>query len=206
MREELILLVTSLFAGIICMIFHELPKVLIYRRYVRKNSMKELMITTYGKVNPIHFIDPIGLLFCIIFRIGFSKPSYYRMKEKNLNQKLGFVGLISLLTQFLFVVSALRFGYGMNAKLILPANVSLPFEFFMYFLVCYAIISIGMFITNLFPLLSTDMAWILTSQNPMKFIVLLKSDFLIKMVWILLVILGVTPGICLKIFEAFMGV
>jgi hypothetical protein len=205
MREDLILLAASLLAGILCMILHEVPKVMLYRRYIRKNSIQELMATTYGKVNPIHFIDPIGLLFCVMFRVGFSKPSYYRMKDKELNRKLGIVGLLSIMVQFLFVVSALRFGFGMDAKLALPFDSHLLYEFSMYFLASYAIICIGMLLSNLFPLLSTDMAWLLTSQSPMKFIVLLKSDFLIKMVWILLVILGVTPGICLIIFDAFMG-
>lgn len=205
MRENLILLTASLLAGVICMILHEAPKVMLYRRYIRKNSISELMTTTYGKVNPIHFIDPIGLLFCMMFRIGFSKPSYYRMKEKDLNRKLGFTGLFSLLIQFLIVISLLRFSFGMNEKLTLPVDSSFLFEFFMYFLTSYAIISIGMLLTNLFPLLSTDMAWLLTSQSPMKFVVLLKSDFIIKMTWILLVILGVTPGISIIIFRAFIG-
>lgn len=204
MRENLILLATSLIAGVTCMILHEVPKVMLYRRYIRKNSIEELMITTYGKLNPVHFIDPIGLLFCIMFRIGFSKPSYYRMKDKDLNCKLAIAGLLSLLVQFLSLVSVLRFGFGMDAKLSIPSNSSFLFEFFIYFLASYAIICIGMLITNLFPLLSTDMAWLLTSQSPMKFIVLLKSDFLVKMVWLLLVILGVLPGISIMIFQIFM--
>jgi hypothetical protein len=206
MHENLILMAASLIAGIVCMILHEIPKVMLYRRYIRKKPVEELMMTTYGKVNPVHFIDPIGLLFCIMFRVGFSKPSYYRMKDKELNCKLGITGLLSLMVQFLILVSVLRFGLGLDAKLSIPDNSSFLFEFSMYFLASYAIICVGMFLTNLFPLLSTDMAWLLTSQSPMKFIVLLKSDFLVKMVWILLVILGVLPGISIMIFETFMGV
>lgn len=205
MREDLILLVTSMLAGILCMSLHEVPKVILYRYYIKKNSIQELMMTTYGKVNPIHFIDPIGLLFCMMFRIGFSKPAYYRMRDKDLNRKLGIVGMLSLILQFLLLVSILKLGFGMDARLMVPGNASLAYEILMYFLASYAIICIGMLLTNLFPLLTTDMAWLITSSSPMKFMVLLKSDFIVKMVWILLVILGVTPSISIMIFETFMG-
>ncbi len=204
MQERIILFIASLLGGIFCMILHEAPKVVIYRRYIKKN--KKMQITAQGKVNPIHFIDPIGLLFCAIFRVGFSKPSYYRMKEKRINQLLGVVGLLSLILQFLIVVGTLRFGFGMNAKLSLPENSSFTYEFLMYFLTSYAIICVGMLITNLFPLLTTDMSWILTSTKPMTFVTLLKSDYLVKMVWLLLVVLRVIPSLSLSIFETFLGV
>ncbi len=206
MRENLIFMAASLIAGVLCMILHEVPKVMFYRRYIRKKSIAELMITTYGKVNPVHFIDPIGLLFCIMFRIGFSKPSYYRMKDKDLNCKLAITGLLSLLVQFLGLISILRFGLGMDVNLSIPTHSSFFFEFLMYFLASYAIICVGMLLTNLFPLLSMDMGWVLTSQSPMKFTILLKSDFLIKMIWILLVILGILPEICVTIFQLFMSI
>ncbi len=205
MREQIILLVTSLLGGILCMILHEAPKVVLYRRHIKKNK-SEMQITAQGKVNPIHFIDPIGLLFCAIFRVGFSKPSYYRMTGKKINQSLGVVGLLSLILQFLIVVGTLRFVFGMNAKLLLPENCSFSYEFLMYFLTAYAIICVGMLITNLFPLLTTDMSWILTSTKPMTFVALLKSDYLVKMVWLLLVVLRVIPSLSVSIFETFLGV
>ncbi|MDD5937205.1 MAG: hypothetical protein PUC65_16840 [Clostridiales bacterium] len=205
MREQLILLVASFFGGVLCMILHEAPKVIIYRNYIKKNIKSEIQVTAHGKVNPIHFIDPIGLLFCVIFRVGFSKPSYYRMKDKRLNRTLGIVGIMSLMIQFLLTAGTLRFGLGANSKLILPANSSFSYEFLMYFLASYAIICIGMLITNLFPLLTTDMSWILTSSKPMTFVTLLKSDYLVKMVWLLLVVLRVIPQLSFNIFRAFMG-
>ena len=206
MRAHLMLLIASLLAGICCMILHELPKVRVYRQYVRKLSNNDKNQEIMPKINPIHFIDPIGLLFCGMYRIGFSKPCYYRMKEQRLNQKLGFVGLLSLMIQFLLLTVLLRFVLGLDSNLAIPENSSFLYEFFIYFLSSYAIICIGMIITNLFPLLTTDMAWILTSSKPMTFVTLLQNDYLVKMVWLLFVVLRITPKICITIFQLFMGV
>ena len=75
-----------------------------------------------------------------------------------------------------------------------------------YFLSSYAIICIGMVLTNLFPLLTTDMAWILTSTKPMTFVTLLQNDYLVKMVWLLFVVLRITPKLSVSIFQLFLGV
>lgn len=205
MRAHLILLIASLLAGICCMILHELPKVMIYRRYVRKHTDNDKKQEIMPTINPIHFIDPIGLLFCGMFRIGFSKPCYYRMKEQKLNQKLGIVGLLSLMIQFFLLAVILKFILGLDANLAIPEKSSFFYEFLIYFLSSYAIICIGMIITNLFPLLTTDMAWILTSSKPMTLVTLLQNDYLVKMVWLLFVVLRITPQISLSIFQSFLG-
>ena len=112
MRAHLILFIASLLAGLCCMILHEFPKVMLYRQYVRKQSSNNTTPSRMPNINPIHFIDPIGLLFCGMFRIGFSKPCYYRMKEQKLNRQLGSVGLLSLLLQFFILAVLLKFILG----------------------------------------------------------------------------------------------
>lgn len=206
MSQQLKLLVGSLLGGILCMILHEFPKAFVYQHDRRKKIQKQDKNQVPPIKNLLHFIDPIGLIFCMIFRIGFSKPYYYRMQDKKLNAKLGMVGLLSLFLQFLLICSYLKFGLHLDSNLIVPVGSPIWYEFFIYFLSSYAIICIGMFVTNLFPLLSMDMAWMITASKPMTFVSLVKSDFIIKMIWILLVVLRVTPSICWSVFRVFMGV
>lgn len=205
MRDELLLLAASLCGGILCMILHELPKVLLYRRLIKKEGAIESKMADQGFVNPIHFIDPIGLLFCAVFRVGFSKPAYYRMKKKQWNQILGVAGMMSLLLQFMAATAVLKFAFGMNSALKLPLGASIGYEFLIYFFSAYAIIAIGMLLTNLFPMMATDMAWLMTAKNPVHFITLLRNDYILKLTWVFVVILGVLPQIAILVFKAVMG-
>lgn len=203
MKEKLMLLTASLCAGVLIMIFHELPKAILYRR-LKPRSGKEEEVKFENRINPVHFVDPIGLIFCAIYGIGFSKPYYYRMKEKKWNQWLGITGLLSLMIQFFIPVAILRFGFHMNSSLSFSGNSSLFYEFLMYFLSSYAIISVGMLITNLFPLISSDMALLVAANQPVKFVTLLRSDYIIKMVWMFLLLIGIMTSMSSAVFEIFM--
>ncbi len=197
------LLAASLCAGILVMILHELPKALLYRRLKHRYG-KEEDKKFENRINPVHFVDPIGLIFCAIYGIGFSKPYYYRMKEKKWNQWLGMAGLLSLITQFFIAIAVLRFGFQMDSSLTIYGSSSILYEFLMYFLSSYAIISIGMLITNLFPLISSDMALLVAANQPIKFVTLLRSDYIIKMVWMFLLLIGIMTSMCSAVFEIFM--
>lgn len=197
------LLVASLCSGILVMIMHELPKAILYRRLKHRYG-KEEDKKFENRINPVHFVDPIGLIFCVIYGIGFSKPYYYRMKEKKWNQWLGITGLLSLLLQFFIAVVILKFGFHMNSSLSLNGNFGISYEFLMYFLSSYAIISIGMLITNLFPLISSDMSLLVAANQPVKFVTLLRSDYMIKMVWMFLLLIGIMTSMCNAVFEIFM--
>lgn len=197
------LLVASLCAGVFVMILHELPKAILYRRLKHRYG-KEEDKKFENRINPVHFVDPIGLIFCVIYGIGFSKPYYYRMKEKKWNQWLGITGLLSLMLQFFIVVAILKFGFQMNSSLTLYGDFSIYYEFLMYFLSSYAIISIGMLITNLFPLISSDMSLLVAANQPVKFVTLLRSDYVIKMAWMFLLLIGIMTSMCNAVFEIFM--
>ncbi|WP_041703678.1 zinc metalloprotease [Lachnoclostridium phytofermentans] len=203
LKEKLMLLVASLCSGILVMIMHELPKAILYRRLKHRYG-KEEDKKFENRINPVHFVDPIGLIFCVIYGIGFSKPYYYRMKEKKWNQWLGITGLLSLLLQFFIAVVILKFGFHMNSSLSLNGNFGISYEFLMYFLSSYAIISIGMLITNLFPLISSDMSLLVAANQPVKFVTLLRSDYMIKMVWMFLLLIGIMTSMCNAVFEIFM--
>jgi len=185
------------------MILHELPKAILYRRLKHRYGKDEDK-KFENRINPVHFVDPIGLIFCVIYGIGFSKPYYYRMKEKKWNQWLGITGLLSLLLQFIIVVAILKFGFHMNSSLTLYGEFSISYEFLMYFLSSYAIISIGMLITNLFPLISSDMSLLVAANQPIKFVTLLRNDYVIKMAWMFLLLIGTMTSMCNAVFDIFM--
>lgn len=223
----MIVLVASLFAGAVVMILHELPKALLYRFFYSGHGTKNDNLESENGENktsesneqqdrkePIkepklwelhHYIDPIGLLFCGVLRVGFSKPYYYRIREKKTSRILGIAGLISLLLQFMISSAVLRFGFGMDAKLAVPADASISYLFFMYFLSCYAIISVGMLLSNLFPLVAFDMGLLIAAASPMKFYSILRGDYLIKMIWLFTALLGLLNTASAAIFGIFMG-
>lgn len=212
MREFLIVLIASLFAGIVIMILHEFPKAFVYQLLDKKQKKNEedmvkdsLPIKNQSIWKLYHYIDPIGLLFCGILRIGFSKPYYYRIKDKKVSRILGITGLLSLILQFLVSASILRFGLGLDSKLIILAGASTAFEFFIYFISCYAIISLGMLLTNLFPIVAFDMGLLVAASSPLKFLTIIRADYLIKMVWLFTVLLGILSAVSSTIFGLFMG-
>ena len=212
MREILIVLVASLFAGIVIMILHEFPKAFLYQlldktqKSIEDQTLEQKSQLPAQKIWKLHqYIDPIGLLFCGILHIGFSKPYYYRIKDKKVSRILGITGLLSLLLQFLISTSILRFGFGLNSKLIISAKSSFAFEFLIYFLSCYAIIGIGMLLTNLFPIVAFDMGLLVAAASPIKFFTIIRADYLIKMVWLFTVLLGLMNAVSSTIFGLFMG-
>lgn len=214
MREQLIVLVASICAGALVMILHEFPKALLFHILERKRTdtdSKEASKKPESKekqqklMSLHHYIDPIGLIFCVILRVGFSKPYYYRIRDKKLSRMLGLTGLISLLLQFLVSSALLRFVFGMDGRILVPNNVSFGYEFFLYLLSCYSIISIGMFLTNLFPIVAFDMGLLIASASPLKFYSIIRGDYLIKMVWLFTVLLGILNSISYTIFGLFMG-
>ncbi len=92
----------------------------------------------------------------------------------------------------------------MNSSLTLYGEFSISYEFLMYFLSSYAIISIGMLITNLFPLISSDMSLLVAANQPIKFVTLLRNDYVIKMAWMFLLLIGTMTSMCNAVFDIFM--
>lgn len=211
----MILLFASLFAGVIAMILHELPKAIFYYYYSRKLKVQEDAKENNEKSNPKskqnlwhlhHYIDPIGLIFCLFIGVGFSKPYYYRIREKKLSCILGTIGFVSLMIQCLVAIVTIRFVLGLNASLIMSSNISFLSEFFIYFMYRYAVLCIGMLLTNLFPLVAFDMGLLVASASPVKFYSIIRGDYLIKMVWLFTALLGIFNVVSEVIFQIFIGV
>lgn len=182
MIEQLIGIGMAIITGILVMILHELPKSIIY------NHLGEKKYKGIWKV--YQYIDPIGLVFCITAYAGFSRPFMYRIKEKRINLILGITGFLSLVTIFIASIVVLRFQY--STKL---GEGPVQFESYIGFLNFYfwassAKISLGMILVNLFPVSTFDLGLIIAGKSPSKYFAIIRSDYFIKMILILSVMLG----------------
>ncbi|MBE5960196.1 MAG: hypothetical protein E7256_02220 [Lachnospiraceae bacterium] len=199
MKEQLMVLAASFIAGAIIMILHELPKAMIYQYNEKKHNLP------YKNVFSLyHYIDPIGLIFCVVTKAGFSKPYLYRIKEKKMNMILGIAGYLSLLVQFLASTAVLRFCFHMDYTFVIVGSHSFLYEFMVYFTCAYALISMGMLITNLFPYMASDMGLVIAATSPLKFFTVIRADYLIKMVWLFTVLLGIIRSISGAVLGLFL--
>lgn len=176
MKEQILLVLAAFLASILIMVLHEIPKVIIHHK----------------NVNPVSFIDPIGLIFCITSCCGFSKPYIYLGRDKKISKRSGIVGLVSLL--ILFIVSIMIAKYGLRPKTnqmnldTLKGGTLL----FFYFTAQYmGVISFGMFVSNLFPMAAFDMGQIIRGSSDHIYFSILKGDYLIKIIYLITVILGI---------------
>ena len=99
MKEQILGVVSAIIAGIIIMILHELPKTIVY--IAMDEEAKKVPFRNVLKLH--HYIDPIGLIFCVTSFAGFSKPYMYKIKERNVNRAMGITGFLSV--GILFFVS-----------------------------------------------------------------------------------------------------
>ncbi len=163
----------------IIMILHELTKSITYTFINRnqKNNLKHIF-----KIG--QYIDPIGLIFSITCYSGFSKPYMYRIKDKKTNLILGVVGFTTLLVLFLVNASLIYIFFNQmlfeNGKILEADNIAtyIQFEFLLY----TSLLSLSMFIVNLFPVSTFDMALIIASQSPSKYFSLIQKDDVVKLI------------------------
>jgi hypothetical protein len=183
MKIQLIRLLSSIIAGIIVMILHEFPKAVIYNRLSPYQDLKRKK--NIFKLH--HYIDPIGILLCITNQAGFSKPYMYRIKDKKTNMILGITGLASLIATFVISIIILRLGFHLDSSLLIQ-NMSMV-ELILQFVVVYiALISISMFFVNLFPVSTFDMGLCIAGVSPKKYYLIIKNDYFIKMMLVLIIL------------------
>lgn len=187
MKLKLIEILAAAIAGMIVMILHEFPKALLYNKF-NPNQDSQRKRNVY-KLH--HYVDPIGLVLCITNLAGFSKPYMYRIKDRKTNKCLGICGFVSLLLIFLLSISVLRYGIGMAADLTIPqgiGNLELIYQFVMVYM---AVISLSMFIVNLFPISTFDMGLCIAGNSPSKYFQIIRNDYFIKIMLILIIIFQV---------------
>lgn len=200
MKTQIIKIIASFIAAAIVMILHEFPKAYVYNLLSKDKNAKN----KNNIYKLVHYIDPIGMLLCITNVAGFSKPYMYRIKDKRTNLILGITGYISLLVVFAISIFTVRFGLGMSASL--TYNITEPiYMILLKFIAVYtARISICMFIVNLFPISTFDMGLCIAGKSPAKYFAIIRNDYMLKMMLLMLVIFRLIPTVGALIMSQFL--
>ncbi len=191
MKTQLIRILAAFISGSLVMILHEFPKAILFYMINPTKDKKDKKIIFQLH----HYIDPIGMIFCITSMAGFSKPYMYRIKDKKTNFILGVTGFISL--ALVFVVSALilRFGIGMNPNFTYQVNIGMADLIFQYIMVYMALLSLSMFFVNLFPVSTFDMGLCIAGKSSNKFFSIIRNDYIIKLILFFAMLLQVMADI-----------
>ncbi len=200
MKIQLIRLAAALLAGSIVMILHELPKAMIYKRINSSNGVK----SKHNIYRLHHYIDPIGLILCVTNQAGFSKPYMYRIKDKKTNFILGIAGFLSLSIIFMVSMILLKFGIGMEANFSYLESTGLLELFFQCTLVYIALISISMLLVNLFPISTFDMGLCIAGKSPTKYFTIIRNDYFIKMLLVLVIMFRFITSVGTLIMSALL--
>lgn len=193
MEKHVMDLCTALVAAMIVMVAHELPKTVVYYTMDRDTKKRSLKYALRFQ----HYIDPVGLIFCVATHGGFSKPYMYRIKDKKLNKALGITGYLSLFLVFSLSVLALKFFFHVttaDGAFQYDASMGMIAVIGMYLCFNLSFISLGMFLVNLFPIATFDMGNIIAGVSPVKFFEYLRKDYFMKILLIFGLILGVTTS------------
>lgn len=214
MKLQLLEIVISILAGIIIMIFHELPKSILFLLLHKKQEKTEVQggiqeknSTEWVDILKVkNYIDPIGLLLCVVTYGGFSKPYMYRIRRQKTNFILGITGFCSLLLLFFISIRALQLCFNIEiltqGPTIEGGYKSIIAQLFWIYM---ALFSFGMFVINLFPVSVFDMGLIIAGKSPSKYFAIIKNDSLIKLMILLALVLGMVKAISLQAVEFFLA-
>ena len=196
MLNQLIQLILLVIASIIVMIFHEIPKSIVYEIMSNHGNKtdKENIFALY------QYIDPIGLIFCITNMAGFSKPYVYRLNDKRLSKTLAITGYFSLLSVFaisMVMLNIMNFRFqGLSIN-----DISLASNYGYTFILYLASISMGMFLINLFPIATFDMGLLIASKSTDKFYFIISNDYFIKVFLILFLLFNIFSNVTFLIIN-----
>jgi len=188
MGLKLLSIAAVIIASCIVMILHEIPKTVVFFCLEKRKNLGKQLLKSY------QHIDPVGLIFSIAGYSGFSKAYMLRAKKDKDNIILGMVGYITLLMMFLMGILVCKFGFGAVDTLTNPQL--LIFMSFQYI----SIMSFGMFVVNLFPIMSLDMGLIIAGISREKYFSIIRTDYFLKMILILSVLLGIIRSMCVGAF------
>lgn len=201
MKTQLIRILAAFISGGLIMILHEFPKaILFYMINPTKNKKDKRIILKLH-----HYIDPIGIIFCITSMAGFSKPYMYRIKDKKTNFILGITGFISLALTFIISVLILRYGIGMNPDFTYDTNIGMVDLILQYIILYMALLSFSMFLVNLFPISTFDMGLCIAGKSPNKFFSIIRNDYVIKLILFFAILLQVIASISFFILSLLLS-
>lgn len=201
MKIHLIRIIAAIIATVIVMIAHEFPKAFVYSLISKNQDPKK----RHKIFSLHHYIDPIGMLLCVTNHAGFSKPYMYRIKDQKTNFILGITGYLSLLITFLISTLILRFEFNLTDELLISNTANTVLLTVQFITVYISLISISMFIVNLFPLSTFDMGLLVAGKSPSKYFAIIRNDYMLKMILLLLIIFRFIPTIGTLILTQFLA-
>ncbi len=203
MKNWLIETIAAIFSGCLVMIFHEFPKAFLTYRMDKKMYHKALF--RFREIFRFkEYLDGLGLFFLIIGSAGFSRPYLIRFRERHSNLLVGLTGWIALIVSFFISIIVLRLGFHMDDSLIIITSQGMVVQFLNLLFFYLAVFSLGMFLTNLFPMSTNDMALVIAGVRPDRFLPLVKMDYMTKAVWLFLVLIRLIPTIGIRLITVLM--
>lgn len=198
MVEILLEIGICLAVAVILMIVHELAKSVCYRLLRKKQKEQRQFLHSIWAV--WRYLDPVGLLLSVVCYVPVSKPYMFRIRDRKMNRILGTAGLLTLILIFVSSVLILRGVYGGAAGL--SSGGSGLFEkvtalFWQY----VAILSLNMLVANLFPISTFDMGLLIAGISGEKYLGIIKSDAVIKMIFVFTLLLDVIHYGCIRLLQ-----
>lgn len=209
MKMQLLEVAASILAAMLIMILHEVPKSLlfIFRRRREETNIEEKNKWKWSSAFLVHqYIDPIGLLLSITTYGGFSKPYMFRIRDRRTNCMIGGLGFFNFLCIHSISMYILRWQYDIIAPKDLEGLTGSAWNCFgKLFWIYMGILSLGMFIINLFPVSVFDMGLIIAGKSPRAYLNMIQNDSFVKIIVLLTMAIGVNTSLTLMIFRAIIS-
>lgn len=190
-----------LLAALFVPVVHEMVKTFVYMGLRLKNPSDEP--ENFRDAFKVHkYIDPVGVIFSMIAYAGISKPYRYRLKEQREYLVLGITGFLTLACLCVGSVLWLRIEFGGMEGLLALENTKIGMAMLLSLFLQYVfVISAGMGIVNLFPISTTDMGFLVAGASMPKYFLCILADARVKLLFFLVVILGIIRIITLYILQ-----
>ncbi|MDF2609612.1 MAG: hypothetical protein K0R92_1086 [Lachnospiraceae bacterium] len=185
MNIQVIKIFAAMVAGGFVMILHELPKSVLFIKLSTNRETKHQQ----GIFKIFNYIDPIGIILCITNQAGFSKPYMYRIKDRKTNFLLGVTGFLTLFVIFVTSVLVLKYQIGMDSDFTYSITTGLTELIYQCIVLYIALISLGMFLVNLFPISVFDMGLMIAGRSPRTYFSIIRFDYIIKIILLFAILL-----------------
>jgi len=192
MIDMIMNIIISIIAAMIVMIVHELSKYYFSLSIVHPIHRKRMDL----KINPLQYIDPVGLILFVFSGVGWQKPGEYnpnRFKDKE--KSLLVLTLVGMAANVILLLAMIPiFIYFKTA----PTEVGSYLAVFFYKLIRF---SFTIIVINLLPMPPFDMAKIIYSINIEFYFKLIQNERIIQAVFILLIAFNIISVFVEVMFE-----
>lgn len=183
MKQHLFEIVICALAAMTLMIIHELAKILVYMGLQKKARVNRKYNHSIWAVH--RYIDPIGVILSVTSQVVFSKPFMFRIYNKKHNMMLGLTGFLVLFGCFFGNLYAIKMHvFGVQGMKVMTGAGFLNEAGGLY-IQYMALLSVGMLLTNLFPISTFDMGLLIAGVSSKKYLGIIKMDAVIKLIYIL---------------------